>query len=414
MKQVKNYGFKKINSFKLYIILSFTSQLLFSLIFTVNLLYHVTAAMLNPLQLILVGTILELSVFLFEIPTGIIADTKSRKLSIVIGYLLMGAGFILEGLVPYFFAIAIAQVLWGIGYTFTSGATQAWITEEIGEEKAGSAFVKGAQFGQIGELIAIPISILVGLIAINLPIIFGGICMIVFGVFLLITMQEHEFNKKSKTELSNLDSMIQTIKTTRQYIKGKHALIILLTIGIFYGLYSEGFDRLWTAHLIEDFSSYIVTTSNPILFIGIVRVVLIILSIIALEILNKKLDFKNFKGIMKVLVFSAIVIILSLVGFSLMKNLYAVLFMFWIIGIMRSITSPLLDTCLNNQVSNQNIRATIFSVKGQIDSIGQIGGGPMVGFIGNLFSIRMALFASAIILSPILYLYSLVIRKRDN
>ena len=38
-----------------------------------------------PLQLVLVGTTLELACFLFEIPTGIVADLYSRRLSVVIG-----------------------------------------------------------------------------------------------------------------------------------------------------------------------------------------------------------------------------------------------------------------------------------------------------------------------------------------
>lgn len=413
MDQIKKHIFKKIDSFRIFIILSFTSQLLFSLIFTVNLLYHVSVAKLNPMQLILVGTILELSVFLFEIPTGIVADTKSRKLSIVIGYVLMGLGFILEGLLPIFFSIAIAQVLWGIGYTFTSGAIQAWITDEVGEEKAGTAFVKGAQWGQVGELIAIPISILIGLISINIPIIFGGIFMILLALFLAIKMQEHNFKITTTNELSSIKSMLGTIKTTAAYIKGKHVLILLLTLGIFYGIYSEGFDRLWTAHLIEDFNSSILTTMNPLLFFGTIRVVLIIFSIIALEILHKKLNFKNPNSVTKILVLSAIVIILALVGFSLINNLYVVLALFWVIGIMRSISGPLLNTWLNSLITNSNIRATVFSVRGQLDSIGQIGGGPFVGFIGNMFSIRIALFSCAIILSPILYIYFLVIRKKN-
>jgi len=41
---------------------------------------------------------------------------------------LVGAGFILEGLVPQFAAIAIAQVIRGIGATLSDGADDAWIT----------------------------------------------------------------------------------------------------------------------------------------------------------------------------------------------------------------------------------------------------------------------------------------------
>ncbi len=410
MKKVKYPKCKMINSLKLFKILSFTSQLLFSLIFTVNLLYHVNVAKLNPLQLVLVGTILELSVFLFEIPTGIVADTKSRKLSIVIGYLLMGIGFVLEGLFPFFTFIAISQVIWGLGYTFTSGATQAWITDEIGEEKVGRAFILGEQYGQAGELIAIPISVLVGLIAINLPIIIGGTLMILFAFFLAFRMQEHDFKTRAKNELSGIKSMLDTSKAALIFIKGKRVLILLLTIGVFYGLYSEGFDRLWIAHLMENFPSSIII--NSVLLIGIVRCISLVLSILSLGMINKKLDFNNSKHVIRILVISAVIIILSLIGFSLFHNLYAALLFFWVIGIMRSITNPLLDAWLNSLITNPNIRATLFSVRGQIDSLGQIGGGPVVGMIGNLFSIRTALFVCAIILSPIIYLYHLVLKKQ--
>ena len=54
----------------------------------------VEVAGLDPLQMVLVGTVLELSVFLFEIPTGVVADVVSRKLSVVIGHAMMGLGFL--------------------------------------------------------------------------------------------------------------------------------------------------------------------------------------------------------------------------------------------------------------------------------------------------------------------------------
>ncbi len=98
------------------------------------------------------GTVLEATVFLFEIPTGLVADVKSRRLSIVVGYALIGLGFIVEGSFPVFAAVALAQVIWGIGYTFTSGATQAWVADEIGEERAGDAYLRGSQAGQVGAL----------------------------------------------------------------------------------------------------------------------------------------------------------------------------------------------------------------------------------------------------------------------
>ena len=107
---------------------------LYTLIFTLNLLYQATVVGLTPFQLVLVGTVLEAVVFIAEVPTGIVADLYSRKLSIVIGLVLVGLGFVLEGSVPTFAAVLAAQVLWGVGFTFTSGADAAWITDEVGAD----------------------------------------------------------------------------------------------------------------------------------------------------------------------------------------------------------------------------------------------------------------------------------------
>jgi len=65
-----------------------------TLVWTLAPVYFVTVVGLSPLQLVLVGTFMELTIFVCEVPTGIVADVVSRKLSIVIGYLVMGAAIV--------------------------------------------------------------------------------------------------------------------------------------------------------------------------------------------------------------------------------------------------------------------------------------------------------------------------------
>ena len=57
-----------------YITLRFFSDLLFAAFSTVNLVYQATVVGLNPFQLVLVGAVLESTTFIFEVPTGIVAD----------------------------------------------------------------------------------------------------------------------------------------------------------------------------------------------------------------------------------------------------------------------------------------------------------------------------------------------------
>src|SRR5712691_10363140 len=93
-----------------------------SLVGTVFAVYFVTQVGLNPLQLIIVGTFMELTVFVFEIPTGAFADAYGRRLSVIVGFVLEGAGFAFAGAVPQFWAVVAGWCVWGVGATFESGA----------------------------------------------------------------------------------------------------------------------------------------------------------------------------------------------------------------------------------------------------------------------------------------------------
>ncbi|NJN52689.1 MAG: MFS transporter [Gammaproteobacteria bacterium] len=114
----------------------------FATMVTLNLVYMVEVAGLDPLQMVLVGTALELAAFCFEIPTGVVADVVSRRLSVIVGHALTGLAFIVLALFPTFEWIIVSSVLWGFGWTFISGAYPAWLTEEIGVKAANAAFVR--------------------------------------------------------------------------------------------------------------------------------------------------------------------------------------------------------------------------------------------------------------------------------
>jgi predicted MFS family arabinose efflux permease len=83
----------------------------------------------------------------------------------------------------------------------------------------------------------------------------------------------------------------------------------------------------------------------------------------------------------------------------------------WAITISRTLIEPIQTTWINQHVPS-NVRATVISMSGQVDALGQIVGGPPVGLIGERLGIRAALLASAVILSPALALYARILRRR--
>src|SRR5947207_1863380 len=99
----------------------------------VTSLYLVLDAGLSPFQLVLIGVAQGIVSLLFEIPTGVMADTISRKWSLVIFHILVGSSMVITGLVTPFPALLATQMLWGIAWTFASGADVAWITDELNQ-----------------------------------------------------------------------------------------------------------------------------------------------------------------------------------------------------------------------------------------------------------------------------------------
>src|SRR5262249_7338856 len=120
----------------LYVGMQSLDALLFSIAYTIYGLYAVKAAALGPLELTLVGTIMELAIFLTERPPGRVADPTSRRLSVILGLCIIGTGSARIGVVPRFWCMALGSMRWGVGGTCISGAHQAWLADEIGEIQA--------------------------------------------------------------------------------------------------------------------------------------------------------------------------------------------------------------------------------------------------------------------------------------
>src|SRR5918998_64230 len=94
-------------------------------------------------------------VYLFEVPTGVLADTYGRRRSVITGCFLMGSGFALEGAIPTFTAVLAAQAGWGVGYTLISGALEAWIAHEAPERDLGRVYLRGEQADYLGSFLGV-------------------------------------------------------------------------------------------------------------------------------------------------------------------------------------------------------------------------------------------------------------------
>jgi DHA3 family tetracycline resistance protein-like MFS transporter len=379
---------------------------------TLSTLYRIETVGLNPFQLVLVGTALEIAAFTFEVPTGILADLHSRRLSVVIGMFLVGAGFMFEGLLPYFITVLIAQVIWGAGWTFISGAREAWIADELGEEGIGRVYLRGSQIHQAGWILGVPFAVALGSVAIALPMVVAGAIFVALGLFLIVVMPEHGFTPAPRGERTTFGSMGDTLKEGIGTIRGHPVLITIVAIAALMGAASEGYDRLWAKHLVDNFSFPNLPTGpldNVVVWFGLIEIVGMGISIGVAEVLRRKINTDSHHAVARILLFSTTMIVVSLAGFALAGRFGIAVGFIWSIAIFRELNHPLTIAWLNQSLSSR-VRATVISMRSQADAFGQMFGGPVLGLIATLVSLQVNFLVSAAIILPALYLYLRTLR----
>ena len=392
----------RLDAARVFLFMEMATAVFTCMVFVTNSLYQVTIAGLTPLQLVLIGTTLEVSAFVFEVPTGIVADVYSRRLSIIIGYVLTGLGFLVEGLFPVFLPIVMAQVIWGLGYTFTSGAKQAWITDEIGEERANKLFLSAARFGSFAYLFGLGATVLIGAFNVAIPIRVGAIGILLTGITLAVIMPETGFHPTPREDRNTWQHMWHVFKQGIGAVRSQPRLVNIVFIGLFYGLYSEGFDRLGVKLLLDNFQLPVLFGSNHVAFFVALEVMGTILYIFIMRFVEKRIDTSSPSAIGRAMFLVTGLITVAIAGFAFSPTLALAVLSMLTVNILRGLSGPLQSTWINQKLDSK-VRATIHSMFGQVDAIGQITSGPTVGLIANALSVKLAVALSGLLLSPALF-----------
>ncbi len=390
------------NATAVYLFMEMAATMSLCLVFMTSSLYEVTVAGLTPLQLVLVGTTVEFSALVFEVPTGVVADVYSRRLSIIIGCLLMGLGFLVEGLFPSFVPILLAQVLAGLGYTFTSGAKEAWITDEIGEEGANRLFLRATRLNSFAWLLGLGITVLIGTHNVMVPIRAGGIAIMLIGVTLALIMPETGFKATPQEDRNTWQHMLYVFRQGVQAVRARPRLVNLVFIGLFYGIYSEGYDRLSVKLLLDHFQLPLWLGSNQVAFFVALDAVGTLLTIFAMRFVERRVNTSDPAAIGRALWLLTAAITLAMVSFAISPMLGMAAACMIVVGLLRTIVDPLRTTWINQKLDPET-RATVHSMFGQVDAFGQITSGPLIGLIANAISVRLAVSLSGMLLSPAFY-----------
>jgi len=119
-----------------YLLLLLGNTLAASLIWGINTIFLLDAGLSN-LEAFAVNAFFTAGMVLFEVPTGIVADTRGRRTSYLLGTVTLSGSTLLYVLLwqtgAPFWQWAVVSILLGLGFTFFSGAVDAWLVDALTE-----------------------------------------------------------------------------------------------------------------------------------------------------------------------------------------------------------------------------------------------------------------------------------------
>src|SRR4051794_14901171 len=118
-----------------YLVLMLGNTLAASLIWGINTIFLLDAGLSN-LEAFAANAFFTAGMVLFEVPTGVVADTVGRRYSYLLGTITLAVTTVLYVLLWYtgaaFWLWAVVSMLIGLAFTFFSGAVDAWLVDALG------------------------------------------------------------------------------------------------------------------------------------------------------------------------------------------------------------------------------------------------------------------------------------------
>ena len=161
-----------------------------SLIWGVNTMFLLGAG-LSLLQAFLANAIFTGSMALFEVPTGIVADTRGRRASFLLSVSLLIVGTLAYVAVGDYgggmTGIVVASIVLGLGYTFYSGAVEAWLVDALKStgysDPVDRVLARGSAVSSIAMLIGSVSGGLLGAIHLSVPyLVRSGLLLVAFVI----------------------------------------------------------------------------------------------------------------------------------------------------------------------------------------------------------------------------------------
>lgn len=376
-------------------------------------IYFLSVYNLTLLQVGLLISIREAIIYIFEIPSGVIADRYGKKLELVVCFLFYIFSFVIFFIGGAFYVFIIAMILFGLGEAFRSGTHKAMIMQYLDHNQIGSSKTK--VYGSTRSMSQLG-SMAMSLITIALIIIFKDLSLdylrylfllsiIPYLIDLLLVVSYPNYLNQRQSSTFHLKEFLSESYQSIKYVFKSRPVRRLL---IEASSYQAGFKS------IKDYIQPIILAipvgyvllsgytddQNSTIYLGIIYAIIYLISSFSSKNAHKVVAKTDSRTVINMTwLFSAI--IMFVISFFL-HNIFVVFGVFILFYILLNIRRPLMVELVGN-ASDPGKRASVLSVESQMTSLLVVIFAPLLGYVADQSMKLMFILISVIMVGFFVY-----------
>lgn len=376
-----------------YYLLTLLTTLAASFIWGINTLFLLDAGLSNGAAFA-ANAFFTLGQVLFEVPTGVVADVRGRRTSYALG----AATLLLTTLAYFglwvvhgpFWAWALVSMLLGLGFTFFSGATEAWLVDALHftglKDGLDHVFARGQAIGGVAMLVG---SISGGLIAqasnLGVPYVLRALFLGASLVVCLVMMKDWGFTPRpGKGPMDQVRTVLSA--SIQSGWRNSSVRLMMLSSPFVVGVSFYVFYAM-QPHLLNLYGN-----SQAYTIAGLTAAIIACSQIVGSLLVKRVLRlFKTRTGL---LVSTSVMGILAIGLLGVIQNFWAALGLIVLWGLLFSLSGPVRQAYLNGLIDSQQ-RATVLSFDSLVGSSGGVVTQPILGRTADVYGYPASYLVSA-------------------
>lgn len=357
-----------------------------SLIWGVNTLFLLSAG-LDIFGVFVANAVFTAAMVIFEVPTGVVADTSGRRTSFLLSTIVLcfatlgyvGVSLVGGGL----FWFCVMSVFLGLGFTFYSGAVEAWLVDALKATNFDGELER--VFARAGMIISGLMLIgtvgggLLGNINLAIPYVVRAILLAIVCGWAFIHMHDIGYTPRAMTMAAIPAEMRKVARESITYGWQKQSVRLIMIVTFIHGLYG-----IWGFYATQPYFLDLLGQPDAVWVAGVVAALVSCAGIFGSWLVNRFMD--RFRLRTTILIAAAVVLTASTIGVGLVDSFWLAVPLFLLGTLVFDIFMPIKQAYLHQVIPSAQ-RATVVSFDSMLSSGGGVVGQTGLGYVAREYGI---------------------------